>query len=211
MKKYVYLSFVFSIFLMASCEMFEGPEGPQGEQGVQGEQGPQGNPGATGPQGNPGATGPQGNPGATGPQGPQGIAGPAGPQGEKGDPGESNVRLYTFPAHNYASSASYYVNIPDIGPQVNAHLFLVYLVDTSVGVTYPIPGQGISGNSTYRVWWLRIGSNVSLRTQRSAGPGETYGEMRVITIPIAQMPTGRVALPDIDFDDYNAVAAYYGL
>lgn len=190
MKKYIYLSFVFSIFLMASCEMFEGPEGPQGEQGVQG---------------------PQGNPGASGPQGPQGIAGPTGPQGEKGDPGESNVRLYTFSAHNYASSASYYVMIPEIGPQVDAHLFFVYLVDTTVDVKYPIPGQGISGNSTYRVWWLRIGSSVSLRTQRSAGPGENYGEMRVITIPITQMPGGRVALPDIDFDDYNAVAAYYGL
>ena len=202
MKKSTWLIFVFSIFLMSSCEMFEGPEGPQGEQGIQGE------PGA---QGNPGATGPQGTPGATGPQGPQGVAGPTGPQGEKGDPGESNVRLYSFSAHNYASSASYYVMIPEIGPQVDAHLFFVYLVDTTVDVKYPIPGQGISGNSTYRVWWLRIGSSVSLRTQRSAGPGENYGEMRVITIPITQMPTGRKALPDIDFSDYDAVVNYYGL
>lgn len=199
MKKSACLIFVFSIFLMTSCEMFEGPEGPQGEQGVPGEQGPQGD------------TGAQGNPGATGPQGPQGPQGPAGPRGPQGESGESNVRLYTFPAHNYASNASYYVSIPGIGPQVNEHLFFVYLVDTSVGVIYPIPGQGISGNSTYRVWWLRIGSNVSMRTQRSAGPGETYGEMRVVTIPIAQMPNGRVALPDIDFDDYDAVVSYYGL
>ena len=167
--------------------MFEGPEGPQGEQGI------------------------QGNPGAIGPQGSQGVAGPTGPKGEKGDPGESNVRLYSFSAHNYASAASYYVMIPEIGPQVDSHLFFVYLIDTSVAVKYPIPGQGISGNSTYRVWWLRIGSSVSLRTQRSAGPGENYGEMRVITVPITQMPSGRVALPDVDFNDYDAVVSYYGL
>lgn len=40
MKKSTILIFVFSIFLMTSCEMFEGPEGPQGEQGEQGDTGP---------------------------------------------------------------------------------------------------------------------------------------------------------------------------
>ncbi|WP_158859689.1 collagen-like protein [Lunatibacter salilacus] len=199
MKNSTFLIFIFSIFLMTSCEMFEGPEGPQGEQGLQGEQGEQG------PQGDPGNTG------ATGPQGPQGNTGATGPQGEKGDPGESNVRLYTFPGANYGINASHYVSIPGIGPQVDSHLFFVYLIDTSVAVKYPIPGQGISGNSTYRVWWLSIGSSVSVRTQRSAGPGETYGEMRVITVPIAQMPNGRVAQTDVDFNDYDAVVSYYGL
>lgn len=184
------------MFLVASCGMFEGSEGPQGEQGIQGEQGVQGIPGATG---------------ATGPQGPAGPAGPTGPQGEKGDPGESNVRLYNFPGHNYSTSASYYVSIPDIGPQVDAHLFFVYLVDTSVDVKYPIPGQGISGNSTYRVWWLRIGSTVSVRTQRSAGTGENYGQVRVITIPITQMPGGRINAPDLDFNNYDEVVKYFGL
>lgn len=184
------------MFLVASCGMFEGSEGPQGEQGIQGEQGVQGIPGATG---------------ATGPQGPAGPAGPTGPQGEKGDPGESNVRLYNFPGHNNSTSASYYVSIPDIGPQVDAHLFFVYLVDTSVDVKYPIPGQGISGNSTYRVWWLRIGSTVSVRTQRSAGTGENYGQVRVITIPITQMPGGRINAPDLDFNNYDEVVKYFGL
>lgn len=94
---------------------------------------------------------------------------------------------------------------------MDSHLFFVYLIDTSVAVKYPIPGQGISGNSTYRVWWLNIGGSVSIRTQRSAGPGENYGQMRVITVPITQMPSGRVALPDVDFNDYDAVVSYYGL
>lgn len=202
------------MFMVASCGMFEGPEGPQGEQGeqgIQGEQGPQGDPGdpgATGPQGE---QGPQGNTGPSGPEGPTGPTGPQGPQGEKGDPGESNVRLYTFPGHDYGSSASYFVSIPEIGPQVDAHLFFVYLVDTSVDVKYPIPGQGISGNSTYRVWWLRIGSTVSVRTQRSAGPGENYGQVRVITIPITQTPGGRLNAPEVDFDNYDEVVRYYGL
>jgi hypothetical protein len=192
MKKSKGLIFVITIFMMVSCGMFEGPEGPQGEQGPMGEQGPQGNPGTAG------APGPIGQVGATG------------PKGDKGDPGESNVRLYTFAGHNYASAQSYFVDISGIGPQVDAHLFFVYLVDTSTAVIYPIPGQGISGISTYRVWWLRIGNNVSLRTQRSAGPGESYGEMRVITIPITKMPGGKFILPEIDFDNYDEVADYYG-
>ncbi|WP_084118487.1 collagen-like protein [Aquiflexum balticum] len=199
MKKSLGLVLVFSLFFIASCEMFEGPEGPQGDQGIQGEQGV------------PGATGATGATGAQGPAGPTGPAGPAGPQGVQGEPGQSNVRLYTFPGHNYGVSASYFVSIPAIGPQVDAHLFFVYLVDTSVNVKYPIPGQGISGNSTYRVWWLSIGSNVSVRTQRSAGPGENYGEVRVITIPITQMPSGRLNAPALDFNNYDEVVKYYGL
>jgi hypothetical protein len=202
MKKSTMLIFVISMFLVASCGMFEGPEGPQGEQGdkvskenralreirvqlVHKEN--------------------------KDPKVILDLLAQQGPQGEKGDPGESNVRLYTFPGHDYGSSASYYVSIPEIGPQVDAHLFFVYLVDTSVDVKYPIPGQGISGNSTYRVWWLRIGSTVSVRTQRSAGPGENYGQVRVITIPITQTPGGRLNAPEVDFDNYDEVVRYYGL
>jgi len=199
MKKSTFLIFVFSLFLIASCDLPPGPEGPQGDQGLQGEQGPQG------PQGTAGATGPQG------PQGTAGATGPQGEQGEKGDPGDSGARLYVFPGNNYATNQSYFVNIPDLGPQVNSYLFFVYLVDTSVGVIYPIPGQGISGNSTYRVWWLRIGTVVSVRTQRSAGLGEAYGEMRVITVPVTQMPSGRLNAPELDFNNYEEVIRYYRL
>lgn len=116
--------------------------------------------------------------------GPQGQQGPPGPVGQTGPPGPGPT-MFTFPAHNYSTSASYFVNLAGLGPQVNDVMIWVYLVDTSTGVIYPIPGKGISGNSDYRVWWLSIGSSISVRTQRAAGPGENYGEVRVLVVPIS--------------------------
>jgi len=202
MKKSTFLIFVFSLFLISSCGMFEGPEGPQGEQGLQGEQGSQGTQGSQGNQG------PQGN---TGPQGPQGNPGVPGAQGEKGDPGNSGARLYVFSGNNYLTNQSYFVDLPGLGPQINDYMIFVFLMDTSLNLRYPIPGSGVSGLTTYRVWWLRSGANINVRTQRSAGPGETYGEVRVIAIPVTQMPTARVAAPDVDFDNYEELVRYYGL
>jgi hypothetical protein len=211
MKKSTILIGVFSLFMMTSCGMFEGPEGPQGEQGIQGEQGPQGPQGDQGPQGEQGPqgdTGPQGPQGNTGPQGPQGNTGP---QGDKGDPGDSEARLYVYPGNNYVTNQSYFVDIPNLGPQINSYMIFVFLVDTSLNLRYPLPGTGVSALSTYRVWWLRSGANINVRTQRSAGPGETYGELRVVAIPLTQMPTARVATPEVDFDNYDDVVRYYGL
>jgi len=193
MKKSNFLIFVFSLFLISSCGMFEGSEGPQGEQGLQGIQGAQGNPGNTGPQG------PQGNPGAPGAQGPQ------------GNPGNSGAKLYVFSGNNYTTNQSYFVDLPGLGPQINDYMIFVFLLDPTLNLRYPIPGSGISGLTTYRVWWLRSGANINVRTQRGAGPGETYGEVRVIAIPITQMPTARVASPEVDFENYEELVRYYGL
>jgi hypothetical protein len=202
MKQSNFLIFVISFFLISSCGMFEGSEGPQGDQGLQGIQGAQGNPGNTGPQGtpgNPGAQGTPGNPGAPGAQGPP------------GNPGNSGAKLYVFGGNNYATNQSYFVDLPGLGPQINDYMIFVFLLDTSLNLRYPIPGPGVSGLTTYRVWWLRSGANINVRTQRSAGPGETYGEVRVIAIPITQMPSARVGSPEVDFNNYEELVRFYGL
>lgn len=181
MKKSNFLIFVISFFLVSSCGMFEGSEGPQGDQGLQGIQGAQGNPGNTGPQGTP------------------------------GNPGNSGAKLYVFGGNNYATNQSYFVDLPGLGPQINDYMIFVFLLDTSLNLRYPIPGSGVSGLTTYRVWWLRSGANINVRTQRSAGPGETYGEVRVIAIPITQMPSSRVGSPEVDFNNYEELVRFYGL
>jgi hypothetical protein len=188
MKKSNFLIFVISFFLISSCGMFEGSEGPQGDQGLQGIQGAQGNPGNTGPQGTPG------NPGA---------------QGTPGNPGNSGALLYVFGGNNYLINQTYFVNVPGLGPQTDNYMIFVFLVDGTV--RYPIPGSGTNGASTYRVWWLRSGTTISIRTQRIAGPGETYGELRVVAIPITQMPSARVGSPEVDFNNYEELVRYYGL
>ncbi|WP_262918418.1 collagen-like protein [Belliella filtrata] len=188
-KNYLILMILcFSIFI--GCQ---GPEGPQGDQGPQGEQGLQGPAGAQGSQGPAGAQGPQG---------------PTGPQGQQGVPGGINFEIYDYPAHNFASNSNRFIDIPNIGSQINDVTFLAFLIDSSVGVTYPIPGPGSSANSMYRFWWLRIGTAISVRINRYSGPGETY-TLRFLKLPLVNNPGGRATLPDIDLNDHDAVVAYY--
>ncbi|EON75376.1 hypothetical protein ADIS_4080 [Lunatimonas lonarensis] len=189
------------LIVCGACTLFEGPEGSQGERGPQGEQGPAGPQGPQGEQGAPGEAGPQG------PAGPQGATGPQGPQGE---PGSFNATLYTFPSHDFSSLATRVLDIPNIGPQVSNLMFFVYLVDTNSNLFYPLPGPGGGGQSLYRVWWLRVSTSASVRINRYSGPGETYGQIRVITVPLVQNAGGRAALPDIDFNNYEEVRVYYG-
>ncbi|MCH7403053.1 collagen-like protein [Belliella kenyensis] len=199
MRKNYFISMILCLLFLISCE---GLEGPQGDQGPQGEQGLQGPAGATGPQGPAGATG------ATGATGPQGPAGPQGQQGQQGAPGGINFEIYNYPAHNFASNANRFIDIPNIGSQIDDVTFLAFLIDSSVGVTYPIPGPGSSATSMYRFWWLRIGNAISVRINRYSGPGETY-TLRFLKLPLVNNPGGRATLPDIDLTDYDAVVAYY--
>jgi len=198
------------------CSLFEGPEGAQGERGVQGEQGPvgpqgeQGPQGETGPQGEAGPQGPRGAQGPQGQPGPQGPQGEQGPQGPQGEPGAFNATIYTYPSHNFNTSASRFIDIPGIGSQVSNLMFFVYLVDVNTNLYYPLPGPGAAATSMYRVWWLQIGTAASVRINRYSGPGESYGQIRILTIPITQAPGARQALPEIDFTNFEEVKNYYG-
>jgi hypothetical protein len=149
--------------------------------------------------------------GPTGPQGLQGEQGPQGVRGDTGDTGDINAQLHVFAGHNFGTSASRYISIPGIGPEVDELMFFVYLVDTEFDVIYPMPGRGISATSSYRLWWLRIGNDVSVRLNRYEGPGENYGEIRVITIPLSGLPTGSETMPEVDFGNYGETVRYYGL
>ena len=111
-------------------------------------------------------------------------------------------------AHNFSSTSNRFIDIPNIGSQINDVTFLAFLIDSSVGVTYPIPGPGSSATSMYRFWWLRIGSAISVRINKYSGPGETYN-LRFLKLPLINNPGGRATLPDIDLTDYDAVVEYY--
>jgi hypothetical protein len=192
-KKLARLSLVLLVVGVIACE---GPTGPTGPQGPQGEQGLQGSVGAQGD---------------VGPQGPEGPQGPAGPEGPQGEPGNSDTRLYIFSGHNYATNGTSFRTIPGLGPQVNEYMFFTYLVNTDFNLIYPVPGWGNAAATAYRVWWLPEGNNVSVRISRVEGPGESYDEIRIITIPISQFPAASTELADINFDNYEEVAEIFNL
>lgn len=181
MKKNYLLIIVIFLGLFSSCDMFEGPEGPQGEKGETGERGERGEDGAPGERGE---------------------------QGEQGPAGGVNFEIFEYPVHNFASNSNRYIDIPAIGPQINDVTFLAFLVNSAVGITYPVPGPGSSANSRYRFWWLRIGSAISVRINRYEGPGESYS-LRFLKLPLINSPQGRASLPGIDLEDYDAVVEYY--
>lgn len=93
---------------------------------------------------------------------------------------------YTYGSHDFSSSALQTINIPGLGSQVDNLMFFVYLVKNPV--YYPLPGPGVEAHSMYRVWWLQAGASASVRIQRYSGTGETYDGIRIVTVPITQIP-----------------------
>ena len=179
--------FVIGFFLlaMASCKDDEGPQGPAG---------------------------PIGPTGATGPAGPTGPTGATGPTGSQGAPGNANVIQYNFPGYNFTSGGFSSVNlqVTTTVDTMNLSAWLVYLVRAS-GNTYPVPGRGLSGDSEYRLLIYHSGGKANLTITKQSGPGEDYASIRVIRLYAnTSVPGGRIATPDIDLRDYQAVCRYYG-
>lgn len=192
--------FVGIFLLLISCEAPEGPvgaTGSKGDTGLQGDQGLQGPIGQTGPQG------PAGTPGANGPQGPQGV------------PGNANVRNYTLPGFNFI-----FPLIPFPQPDANREVIrtitmtsvvfnrTVFLVYASVGtVWYHLPGWGPTGTA-YRVN-NRYNTRAEINIRRLTGSGDNFANIRIIAIETT--PGTRVQMPDIDYNNYEEVAEYFGI
>lgn len=178
-----------------SCE---GPEGPAGPQGIRGEQGIQGETGQQGPIGQTGPQGPAGTPGAIGPQGPQGI------------PGNANVKIYTFNGGNFLSLGGIPVEINRTitmsQNQYNLTIFFGYI--RSGNFWYPIPGPGPNASSNYRFTQIYLSNYARFAFIKSSGIGESFDQFRIISIE--GTPGNRIKLPDIDFDNYEEVAEYFG-
>ncbi|WP_373495682.1 hypothetical protein [Aquiflexum sp.] len=189
------------ITVTLSCE---GPEGPKGQDGIPGEVG------ATGPQGPQGVEGPRGVPGERGVTGERGPIGPAGPKGDKGDTGNANVTLYTFGQVNFSVVQTISVSIPLLSGEVLERVMLLPFLVSISGNIFPVPGPGQLNFTQYSSIQIPATNSSVLRIDRVNGPGEFYSSIRVFKIVANSTVNGRIQLPDIDWQDYNAVSDYFG-
>jgi hypothetical protein len=159
-----------------------------------------------GPQGEPG---PQGETGATGAQG---VAGPAGPQGPAGQNGNANVIQVTYGSRTHNGNQMTFILPASITQaMLNSSIFFMYIKQ---GNWYALPGAGLNGLRSYRVYASASNSvaSPSIFINRTTGTGDdVFESIRFLIIPSTTQINGRVGLPDIDFSDYNAVKVYYNL
>lgn len=214
-----------------------GPIGPQGPQGEQGPVGPQGPPGEDGEaQGVPGPQGPQGEPGQ---DGTNGVDGQDGQDGADGEDGNANVIAYTYDIRNQFPTSLIKLPVERVSSEKNNSVAsLVYLgVDNeNVGAFeifwYSAPGIGRFGNH-----FMRVVTDVSDRfepevrvslVERTADVVSNapyvsqghYNVAKVILIDATNVITGKsleqdidqkLVEADVDVNDYQQVADYFGL
>lgn len=137
-------------------------------------------------------------------------AGPVGPQGPSGKDGNANVVLYKFAGNDFS------IGIADREitmslDSFNGYTWLAYFKHNNQ-LTYAIPGFGVDGISDYRFFYNSLSSPSHVFSFRNvSGPGEAYDSIKVVGIQIGKVIGKKDDLPNIDFNDYNAVKAYYGL
>jgi hypothetical protein len=86
---------------------------------------------------------------------------------------------------------------------------LTYVSNTS-GNTYALPGWFTGGANSYRAYTAVSTTTQSIFVGRVAGSGsDVFDKTRILVIPASDLRTGRKAA--VDYTDYNAVKAYYGL
>lgn len=161
----------------------EGPEGPTGPQGLQGE---------------------------------QGTSGPEGPQGPQGEDGNANVVLYEFGEQTFTNLLSLELSVSR--ETVDNSLVLVYYNPSNENSSawYPVPGLG--SNNSYQtrfyIYQTSIDPSVytlAIRTLQPDGSGSYGAEVTFTKIRVIFAEATSVIPGKINFDDYHAVKAYFGL
>ena len=189
-----------AMLFLASCILFacseDGDPGPQGAQGPQGEQGPQG------------------------PQGPQGDEGEQGEQGQQGEAGTANVIYSDWIDSPFisalANSRSFtLLSSGDLNP--NRDIVMVYgRVDGTLTDVHVLPYSDIEESSEYffNLNPLVTETEVIVRAQKtdgSLGVFDKFADYRYVIIPGGTPAnTGKSASP-VDYEDYEAVKAYYNI
>ncbi|MEP6747840.1 MAG: hypothetical protein ABJB86_08940 [Bacteroidota bacterium] len=143
--------------------------------------------------------------------GPAGPAGPAGATGPAGIAGNANATQYIFPSHNFRDGADAVLTVNTTEDTVNRSAWFVYLIYArSSG--YPVPGFGYDNLAQYGMSWVYDQKAIFTIT-RIAGQGENYLNIRIVRIYTNSSTGDRTkrSLPDIDFNDYDAVRRYYQL
>lgn len=189
------------LWLSFACKGPEGPTGPQG------------------PKGDAGLQGPAGPTGTQGPAGPQGAQGPAGPQGVAGN---ANVTQINYTTRTHTGTSDLFIAMPASITAITLEQSLVYVYvkqnSTSTGQTtaywFSVPGETLTGNEYS--FYMAAGGNTTpglfLRRVVAYRPGaETFDAVRVLLVQANNSINGRVAAPEVDMRDYEAVRQYYNL
>ena len=174
-------------------------------------------------------TGEDGKDGKDGEDGAQGPKGEQGDRGPQGIPGESGVMMYTYgsktstlggvPITGYWNRLQYV--LPITNEEVSNSLIYGYYTLGTSGFWYSVDGTGGSGNDYDLSISLSPAGSDGLSTNYtfylwSIGVSEvryptavTWAAFRAIVVPI---PEGNIKPQSaVDFSNYSAVAAYYGL
>ena len=197
-----------AMLFLASCILFacseDGDPGPQGAQGPQGEQGPQG------------------------PQGPQGDEGEQGEQGQQGEAGTANV-IYsdwidspfddpTLPSNNPDLADSKVFTLltsSDLDP--NRDVVMVYgRVSGVLADVHILPYSDIEGSAEYSFNLNILINAIRVRVMAQTTDGsfsflDKFSDYRYVIIPGGTpADTGKSTSP-VDYEDYEAVKAYYNI
>lgn len=154
--------------------------------------------------------------GPAGDVGPAGVAGPAGPTGATGvigavgATGNANVIQVSYTSRTHTgSSLTYNLPVTITKAIFENSAYFVFVTNTD-GNTYSLPGWFTGGANTYRVGTVISTGIQGVFISRVAGSGnDVFNTTRIVVIPANDLRTGRKAA--VDYNDYEAVKAYYGL
>ena len=179
-----------AMLFLASCILFacseDGDPGPQGAQGPQGEQGPQG------------------------PQGDEGE------QGEQGEAGTANVIYSDWFADDFKSDPDDFDQFPLVeglqGFNPDQDLLIVYAKFQNASIT-TLPYTNIGDAELYSFRYFPESGNLNIQawiTDNELTVFSEFSEFRYVIVPGGVAAGGRVTSP-VDYDDFNAVKAYYNI
>jgi hypothetical protein len=136
----------------------------------------------------------------------------------KGADGNANVTRYIFPGHDFASTSTKELVIPNISDRqemLNSS-WNVYLVRTSEIVTH-IPGIIYQSGSEYAVQHNYLSSEMKMFIDLINGTGDSTIQIIVVRVKASstqdqtkQAAKGSIIPDELDVSDYEAVAKYYG-
>ena len=146
--------------------------------------------------------------------------GPAGTPRAKGEPGNANVVMYTYGSRTFSSGSQIYL-IPNMTvDRMDSSIVLAYYNPSTESSTawYAVPGIGPSGHYEARslvyqgsaneyIYSLRL---LNVGTNTNYSNSVTFTKFRIIIAKASSIiPDARTQA--IDFNDYNAVKAFYNL
>ena len=153
--------------------------------------------------------------------GPKTVAGWGSPTNLQGAAGNAEVRLYNFGPRTFIYNQEYIIPLGSAITQ-NCLIYAYYNPSVSSGnnIWYLVPGPGPGSPSAYEVrsfYSYGTSTYISVQLINSSGTAlttnVTWNGFKIIVIPV---PAGNIiqlssAKPNIDFNNYTEVAAYYNL